>query len=180
MDLAHENCLKWIVMWLNVLEPLFRWPQKCGQWVLSLAQTFFLLLSLQGRPPTKKATVLNKVNKVLPSLTGTDGEGTEHTCTLRKMSVAHKHCTESYLSSLIPPFFVFCSICVRFWVGSVLGEGNLSGCVGFLLQTCESCLTNTVRNTLTQIYYMFCVFFFLSDVVIRASPVYVEVYTQSL
>lgn len=82
--------------------------------VRRLAQTFFLLLSLQGRPPTKKATVLNKVNKVPPNLTGTDGEGTEHTDTQRKISVAHKHCTASYFSSLSPPFFVFCRICCRF------------------------------------------------------------------
>lgn len=35
-------------------------------------------ISLQGRPPTKKATVLNKVNKAPQTPSGLDGEGTKH------------------------------------------------------------------------------------------------------
>lgn len=37
-------------------------------------------LLLQGKPPTKKATVLNKVNKAPPAATGVDGKVTEHAC----------------------------------------------------------------------------------------------------
>lgn len=81
MDLAHAVHENSFEMNSHVAKCAGTFIQMTAKmWtVRRLAQTFFLLLSLQGRPPTKKATVLNKVNKVLPSLTGTDGEGTEHT-----------------------------------------------------------------------------------------------------
>ncbi|XP_030257077.1 lethal(3)malignant brain tumor-like protein 2 isoform X1 [Sparus aurata] len=46
---------------------------SCARSYSSNSKKSSILARLQGRPPTKKATVLNKVNKVLPSLTGTDG-----------------------------------------------------------------------------------------------------------
>ncbi|XP_036936791.1 lethal(3)malignant brain tumor-like protein 2 isoform X2 [Acanthopagrus latus] len=45
---------------------------SCARSYSSNSKKSSILARLQGRPPTKKATVLNKVNKVLPSLTGTD------------------------------------------------------------------------------------------------------------
>lgn len=60
-------------------------------------------LSLQGKPPTKKATVLNKVNKTLLAPAGPDGEGTEHTQEKKKKRVL-KHCTKSYFTCVTPLF----------------------------------------------------------------------------
>lgn len=116
MDLAHAVHENSFEMNSHVAKCAGTFIQMTAKmWtVRRLAQTFFLLLSLQGRPPTKKATVLNKVNKVLPSLTERMVRTLNTQDTLRKMSVAHKHCTESYFSSLSPPFFVFCRICCRF------------------------------------------------------------------
>lgn len=93
MDLAHAVHENSFEMNSHVAKCAGTFIQMTAKiWtVRRLAQTFFLLLSLQGRPPTKKATVLNKVNKVLPSLTGTDGEDTEHT----RHTEENERCTQT-------------------------------------------------------------------------------------
>lgn len=93
-------------MWLKVLELASsgKMATEMKMPLHKLSLCLSLSLSLQGKPPTKKATVLNKVNKAPPAPTGHDGEGIEHTQTHREIIYVHKHCTKSYFSCMTPPF----------------------------------------------------------------------------
>ncbi|XP_071318567.1 lethal(3)malignant brain tumor-like protein 2 isoform X4 [Trachinotus anak] len=57
---------------------------SCSRSYSSNSKKTSILARLQGKPPTKKATVLNKVNKSLPNSTGLDGSGFEWGAYLEK------------------------------------------------------------------------------------------------
>lgn len=59
------------------------------RYVNGSAHLLVMFLSLQGKPPTKKATVLYKVNKTLPTPSRPDGEGAKHTHTHTKILFLH-------------------------------------------------------------------------------------------
>lgn len=101
--------------------------------------------------------------------------------TPRKILVLHKHCTKSICGCMTALLVPSCSNGDRFWVGSLLGEGNVSCCIRVLLQTRESCLasvwiisaakyyvsrscniTNAMRCQ-SSIYFIPCVFYFTKN-----------------